>query len=82
MIANAKAALEALRAHRLRRESKVLRCLAAGAQSIESLTPPVYDDVPAERHAWARLTLEAHLIKLAREGRVAETGGRWSLTTQ
>jgi len=25
--------------------------------------------VPAERHRWARLTLEAHLIKLAGEGR-------------
>ena len=31
----------------------------------------VYDDVPADRHQWARLTLEAHLIKLVRDGRVA-----------
>ncbi len=33
----------------------------------------VYDDVPADRHQWARLTLEAHLIKLARDGRVTRT---------
>ncbi len=31
----------------------------------------------AERHRWARLTLEAHLIKLAREGRVGEHDGVW-----
>jgi hypothetical protein len=45
--------------------------------NIAALTPLVYDDVPADRHVWARLTLEAHLIKLLREGRVAEHGGIW-----
>jgi hypothetical protein len=33
--------------------------------------------VPADRHGWARLTLEAHLIKLKREGRVTEQDGNW-----
>ena len=33
-----------------------------------TLTPAVYDDVPKERHPWARLTLEAHLIKLGARG--------------
>jgi hypothetical protein len=47
------------------------------AASIEALTPPVYDDVPVERHQWARLTLEAHLIKLARDGRITERDGIW-----
>ncbi|HEY2685559.1 MAG TPA: MBL fold metallo-hydrolase [Steroidobacteraceae bacterium] len=64
-----------LRAHRQARENKVLRCLAQlGEATLEALTPPVYDDVPKDRHGWARLTLEAHLIKLEREGRVSRQG--------
>lgn len=64
-----------LRAHRQARENKVLRCLAQlGEATLEALTPPVYDDVPTDRHGWARLTLEAHLIKLEREGRVSRQG--------
>jgi glyoxylase-like metal-dependent hydrolase (beta-lactamase superfamily II) len=70
--------LAALRAHRLAREAKVLAGLRRlAAASVEELTPVVYDDVAAERHRWARLTLEAHLIKLAREGRAFERDGRW-----
>lgn len=74
----AKQVLEALRAHRLAREAKVLRSLRQmSAATLDALTPVVYDDVPAERHQWARLTLEAHLIKLARDGLVAERNGTW-----
>ena len=76
-----KEVLEALRAHRLAREDKVLRSLrAVGGASLDALTPLVYDDVPADRHSWARLTLEAHLIKLVREGRVGERNGIWRLS--
>ena len=72
--------LELLRAHRLGREDKVLRSMAIlGAATLDRLTPAVYDDVPAERHSWAKLTLEAHLIKLARDGRVIEHEGAWRL---
>jgi glyoxylase-like metal-dependent hydrolase (beta-lactamase superfamily II) len=71
-------ALAALRAHRIARENTVLRRLADTPDAtLEALTPLVYDDVPAERHPWARLTLEAHLIKLERERRVAQRDGRW-----
>ena len=74
----AKDRLESLRAHRLAREAKVLRSMAdIGAATLERLTPAVYDDVSPERHPWAKLTLEAHLIKLAREGRVIEHEGSW-----
>jgi glyoxylase-like metal-dependent hydrolase (beta-lactamase superfamily II) len=73
-----KRVIELLRAHRLAREDKVLRCLNhLGPATLEALTPAVYDDVAPERHRWARLTLEAHLIKLAREGRVRQTEGLW-----
>lgn len=77
----AKRVITALRVHRIFREDKVLRRLAdLHEATIAALTPLVYDDVPADRHAWARLTLEAHLIKLLREGRVTEQGGNWRPT--
>jgi len=80
VLPDAQLVLELLRRHRVARENKVLgRLRTDGAQPLESLTAAVYDDVPVERHAWAQLTLQAHLIKLAREGRAVETGGLWSL---
>ena len=73
--------LTALRAHRLAREEKVVRSLhRLAAATIDELTPVVYDDVAVERHRWARLTLEAHLIKLARESRAGERDGIWRLS--
>ena len=73
-----KEVLAALRAHRLAREEKVVLCLRRlTAATLDDLTAVVYDDVALERHRWARLTLEAHLIKLAREYRAAERDGLW-----
>ena len=75
-----KKVLEALRAHRLAREDKVLRNLGKLREaSLDALIPVVYDDVPVDRHQWARLTLQAHLIKLAQQGRVSELNGIWRL---
>jgi glyoxylase-like metal-dependent hydrolase (beta-lactamase superfamily II) len=76
-----KRVIEALRRHRLAREAKVVRALGTlGPSSIEELTAVVYDDVPADRHQWARLTLEAHLLKLARDARATQAEGRWRLS--
>ncbi|MGB6307412.1 MAG: MBL fold metallo-hydrolase [Steroidobacteraceae bacterium] len=78
VMARGKEVLRALRAHRIAREEKVLRSLRRlGAATLDELTPVVYDDVAVERHRWARLTLEAHLLKLARENLAAERGGSW-----
>jgi glyoxylase-like metal-dependent hydrolase (beta-lactamase superfamily II) len=75
-----KQVLASLRAHRLGREAKVLARMAdMGPVSLDRLTPAVYDDVPPERHGWAKLTLEAHLIKLVRDGRVALHEGVWRI---
>jgi glyoxylase-like metal-dependent hydrolase (beta-lactamase superfamily II) len=76
VMSRGKRVLEMLKAHRMARERKVLARLTEPS-TLDTLTPAVYDDVPKERHPWARLTLEAHLIKLAREGKVGETGGLW-----
>jgi glyoxylase-like metal-dependent hydrolase (beta-lactamase superfamily II) len=73
-----KEVISALRAHRLAREDKILRSLhRLAAATLDELTPIVYDDVPVDRHRWARLTLDAHLIKLARDGRAGERHGVW-----
>jgi glyoxylase-like metal-dependent hydrolase (beta-lactamase superfamily II) len=80
MMQDGKQILTALRAHRMAREDKVLRSLRGRNVTLDALTPLVYDDVPADRHTWARLTLEAHLLKLLREGRVVEQSGSWQLS--
>ena len=80
VIGQGKTMLSMLRKHRLMREAKVVAALSSlGPADLESLTPCVYDDVPADRHGWARLTLEAHLLKLQHEGRATLDGSRWSL---
>lgn len=76
IMSRGKRVLEMLRSHRMARERKVLARLIEPS-TLETLTMAVYDDVPKDRHPWARLTLEAHLIKLGREGKVAESGGLW-----
>jgi len=76
-----KEVLAALRAHRLAREEKVLQGLRLLTEAgLDALTAVVYDDVAVERHGWARLTLEAHLIKLARDGRAGKRDGLWRAT--
>jgi glyoxylase-like metal-dependent hydrolase (beta-lactamase superfamily II) len=80
LLASGRRMVQLLLAHRLARERKVLaRLEAAGPVSLDALTPAVYDDVPPDRHVWARLTLEAHLIKLERDGRVVQHMGSWHL---
>jgi glyoxylase-like metal-dependent hydrolase (beta-lactamase superfamily II) len=78
ILTQGKRVVAALRAHRMQREAKVLKCLASPS-TIDALVPAVYDDVPADRHGWAKLTLKAHLIKLARESKVREQQGVWRL---
>ncbi|VVE07172.1 Hydroxyacylglutathione hydrolase GloC [Pandoraea iniqua] len=67
-------------AHRLQREARVLDALRRhGPATIETLTPIVYDDVPAVRHAVARRSLRAHLEKLAEDHlAVLQDEGRWA----
>jgi glyoxylase-like metal-dependent hydrolase (beta-lactamase superfamily II) len=76
VMSRGKRVVQLLRAHRTMRERKVLAHLTV-PRSLDALTSAVYDDVPKDRHPWARLTLEAHLIKLRREGKAAEKDGLW-----
>ena len=67
-------------AHRLKREQKVLDAFAQrNPATLDELLPVVYADTPARLHPVARRSLHAHLIKLERENRIAETAGAWTL---
>jgi glyoxylase-like metal-dependent hydrolase (beta-lactamase superfamily II) len=72
------AAIDQVIAHREKREAKVAAALRGiGRGTLDTLIPLVYDDVRPELHKIARLTLEAHLIKLTREGRCVHEGDTW-----
>ena len=67
-------------AHRRAREQKVLAVLARiGPASVEELLPLVYNDVPTRVHRVAARSLTAHLEKLAADGALRASGGRYAL---
>jgi endoribonuclease LACTB2 len=74
------AKLEQYRAHRMEREALVLAALreAGGPRTPAELVPPAYRDVSPDLYPLAERSLLAHLHKLVREGRAAESGGRFS----
>jgi glyoxylase-like metal-dependent hydrolase (beta-lactamase superfamily II) len=72
------AVIDGIIRHRLKREEKVARVLAAsGGGTLDELVLAAYDDVPVAMHMMARYSLWAHLIKLEREARAASSGDRW-----
>lgn len=72
------AIIDGVIAHRLARERKVAAALAAAQRAtLDELLPRVYDDVNPQLHGYARMSLHAHLIKLAREGRCAREADVW-----
>nr|WP_054019909.1 MBL fold metallo-hydrolase [Piscinibacter sakaiensis] len=71
-------AMQAIVAHRLAREAKVLAALQALAPATdEALLARVYADVPPKLHRVALRSLNAHLLKLAAEGRAVHDGVHW-----
>jgi len=61
-------------AHRLKREEKVYGALQSmGDSTIDELVINAYDDVDPSLYAWAKLSLEAHLIKLTHDRRAIKT---------
>ena len=65
--------------HRLAREAKVADALVQlGREAlVDELVPIAYADTAQIAWPLARLSAEAHLIKLEREGRAARRGERW-----
>jgi glyoxylase-like metal-dependent hydrolase (beta-lactamase superfamily II) len=67
--------------HRLMREAKVLAALATagpGGAAVDALVPVAYDDTPQAAWPLARWSLEAHLVKLEREGRARRAAAGWA----
>ncbi len=75
--------IDRLVAHRMGREARVVEALARlGVSALERLLPEVYADVDPALHELAAFSLHAHLIKLARDGRVVQEGeASWVLLT-
>ena len=73
------------RAHRQKREDKIVAALDAAAApegaSPEALLPIAYDDTPVTVWPIARLSLAAHLEKLVEDGRARVADGRYSRMT-
>jgi ribonuclease/clavin/mitogillin len=67
----------AYRAHRLMREERVVIAMGKDGGTLDELVPRAYSDVGPEVYPIARMSLEAHLVKLERDGRVKKTDGRW-----
>jgi glyoxylase-like metal-dependent hydrolase (beta-lactamase superfamily II) len=68
-------------AHRLKREAKVVEALAQtpeGGASLDALVPVAYGDTPLAAWPVAKMSLEAHLIKLEREGRAKRAAEGWT----
>ena len=81
LIEDPKAIIDDYIAHRLAREQQILDLLVeTGTSKIDDLVEVIYVDVNPELHPVAKQTVHAHLIKLAKEGKVKgrSVDGKWS----
>jgi glyoxylase-like metal-dependent hydrolase (beta-lactamase superfamily II) len=70
--------------HRMLRERQILRALGDGLSTIPDVVKKIYADVDVKLHRVAAGSVESHLKKLARDGRVREhvrpdAPSRWEL---
>lgn len=72
-------ALERYVAHRLLRERRVIDALDGVPRDVDALVAHAYADTPPAIWPIAKLSLEAHLVKLEREGRARRLGAGWAL---
>jgi glyoxylase-like metal-dependent hydrolase (beta-lactamase superfamily II) len=71
----ARPVIEGYIAHRLEREAQIVDALEAGAETVAEIVARVYRDVATALHAPARLSVQSHLVKLERDGRVERRPG-------
>jgi glyoxylase-like metal-dependent hydrolase (beta-lactamase superfamily II) len=81
LMAQPQKAFQAVIAHRLKREAKVLGALREhGPATLEQLLPFVYDDVDPRLLPVAARSLLAHLGKLRVDGAAVESGDGWRVS--
>jgi glyoxylase-like metal-dependent hydrolase (beta-lactamase superfamily II) len=79
VIPEAKADIERVIAHRLKREAKLVGALSRrGAATLDEVLAEVYDDTPVHLHRLAKFSLLAHALKLHEDGRVARSDTTWT----
>ncbi|HVZ98806.1 MAG TPA: MBL fold metallo-hydrolase [Caulobacterales bacterium] len=69
-VRNVASFIDAYKAHRLDREAQILAQLAMGKARIMEMVPAIYADVDQRLHPAAAHSVLAHLIRLAKLGRV------------
>ncbi len=79
VLANTRGKIEEYIKHRLEREALIVSALSDEPLTIPEIVTKVYTDVPAALHKLAALSVQAHLEKLAVEGRVTSAAERFSL---
>jgi glyoxylase-like metal-dependent hydrolase (beta-lactamase superfamily II) len=80
-IADPQAKIAEYIAHRQQREQQILQAmqlLGSGA-TIPRMVAAIYQDVDASLHPVAARSVEAHLLKLEKEGRVERAGEGWTV---
>lgn len=75
VLERARPVIEEYIAHRLEREAQIVVALRAGAETVPEIVARVYRDVAPALHPVARLSVQSHLVKLEREGRVRRLPG-------
>jgi hypothetical protein len=61
-------------AHRRQRHEEILDAIRGGAGSIDEIVEVVYRDVDRALHPLAARSVDAHLVLLFEEGRIASSG--------
>jgi glyoxylase-like metal-dependent hydrolase (beta-lactamase superfamily II) len=81
LVGKAEAKIREYIKHRIEREQQVLAALRAGRGTIGDITQMIYRDVSAALQRVAEFSVQAHLEKLMREGRVKREGSRYLLVS-
>jgi glyoxylase-like metal-dependent hydrolase (beta-lactamase superfamily II) len=80
MIYQPRAKLDEYIEHRLMRERQIIAQLQGGPKTVEELVAEIYKDVDKQLHGAAGWSVRAHLARLEKQGRVAQSGERYTLT--
>ncbi len=80
-VANPQAKIAEYIAHRLEREQQIIQALASSGtgETISHLVAEIYQDVDPRLHPVAAYSVQSHLLKLEKEGRVEHRGEEWML---